>query len=62
VSFVPKHGDVLCFRPGELLHCTRRLHSTNLLGIALFQKCSLYRRLGQLILPGSVGIVEFEQK
>ena len=62
VSFVPKHGDVLCFRPGQYLHCTRRLHSTNLLGVALFQKCSLYRRLGQLIFSGSIGCVEYNDK
>ena len=60
VSFIPKHRDVLFFlKPGQYLHCTRRLQKTNLLGVAFFQKCSLYRQLGELIHPGGSGTVIF---
>lgn len=59
LSFVPKHGDVLCFRPGQYLHCTRRLQRANILGIAFFQKCSLYRQLAQLIHPEGPGIIQY---
>lgn len=60
VSFVPRHGDVLCFQPGQYLHCTRRFMKTDLLGVAFFQKCSLYRQLRELTLdPGGSGTVLF---
>lgn len=60
--FVPKHGDVCVFRPSELLHCTRRLQGKGLLGLAFFQKCSLYRQLGRLIHPDGPGIIDYKDK
>nr|PNR27216.1 hypothetical protein PHYPA_030697 [Physcomitrium patens] len=62
IMFVPKHGDVCVFRPSELLHCTRRLQGKGLLGLAFFQKCSLYRQLGRLIHPDGPGIIDYKDK
>ena len=43
------HDDVLLFKPNSIYHCTRRLQSKRRqLGIALFQKSSLFRQLHKL--------------
>lgn len=60
--FVPKHGDICVFRPSKLLHCTWRLQGKGLLGLAFFQKCSLYRQLGRLIHPDGPGIIDYKDK
>lgn len=38
VSFVPRNGDVLCFRANTFHHCTRVLKKSNQLGLAFFKK------------------------
>lgn len=60
--FVLNHRDVLCFKAKDFLHCTRRLNRRNLLGLAFFQKCSLYRHLGRLILPNSRGVIVYKNR
>ena len=62
IYFEPKHGDVACFKPSQFLHCTRRLNLGNLLGLAFFQKGSLYRQLGQLLFPTSPGFIHYKAK
>ena len=43
------HGDVLLFKSNSIYHYTRRLQSERRqLGIALFQKSSLFRQLYKL--------------
>lgn len=45
----PTHGDVLVLKPNSLYHCTRQLQAwKKQLGIAFFQKSSLFRELHKL--------------
>ena len=49
LKFFPSHGDVLIFKPNSTYHCMRRLQvQKKQLGIALFQKSSLFRQLHKL--------------
>ena len=49
LNFFPSHSDVLIFKSNSIYHCTRRLQAQKKqLGVALFQKSSLFRQLHKL--------------
>ena len=49
LKFFPSYDDVLILKPNSTYHCTRRLQAQKKqLGIALFQKSSLFRQLHKL--------------
>jgi hypothetical protein len=62
VGFYPCHGDILCFSPKTYYHYTRRLEKRNLLGLAFFQKCSLFRQLRKLTLEGKIEYIDKKSK
>jgi len=59
-NFVPRHGDVMCIRAKDIFHCTRVLKKRQQLGLAFFQKASLFRQLKKVL--DAPNVTEFEVK
>lgn len=63
LKFYPCHGDVLILKPNSTYHCTRRLQAQKKqLGVAFFQKASLFRQLSKLKQDKYVEIYDDEKE
>lgn len=49
---------MLCFRASSLYHCTRALKNQHQLGLAFFQKASLFRQLRKLLHGPTYDVIE----